>query len=61
MKFKKFMDLFDNWNGVTRVNDDHLECIVEDRTLNVAEREDLHNMEVVAFGFYDNVLCVRVR
>ena len=62
MRFKEFMNLFDNWNGITKVNDDKLQCIVKGNTYDVvAEREDLHNMVVVAFGFYDNELCVRVR
>lgn len=60
MKFKKFMDLYDNWNGVIRVNDNNLDMIVEGKTAYIAEKAELHNMEVVAFGFYDNILTVRV-
>ena len=86
MKFKDFMDLYDNWNGIVCVNDDHLHPIVISTTHKImdcipmlsfytyttdaierdmvndnAKYEKLFNMEVVAFGFYDNELCVRVR
>lgn len=75
MKFKDFMDLYDNWNGIVCVNDDNLHPIVISTAhkimdciplLNNGEwfddnYEKLFNMEVVAFGFYDNELCVRVR
>jgi len=62
MKFKDFLNLYDNWNGITRVNDNDLNVIVEGNTCKIAEeRNDLHNMEVVAFGFYEGVLTVRVK
>lgn len=64
MKFKDFIDMYDNWNGLTVVNDDDLKMLVRDRTFLVAENEDymdLWNMEVISFGFYDNELCVRVK
>lgn len=62
MNFKEFMELYDNWNGVTRVNDDNLNMIVEGNTCRIyEENEDLHEKEVVAFGFYDGILTVRVR
>ena len=62
MNFKRFMDMYDNWNGTTRVNDNKLNMIVEDKTLTIMEnRKDLYNKEVVAFGFYDNSIVVRVK
>ena len=74
MNFKQFMDIYDNWNGITKVNDDTLEVVVKGNTVDIMEclvpfRErtivedysELFDMEVVAFGFYDNELCVRVR
>ncbi len=62
MKFKDFMELYDNWNGITRVNDNDLNVIVVGNTCKIVDaRVDLHNMEVVAFGFYDGVLTVRVK
>jgi hypothetical protein len=71
MKLKQFMDLYDNWNGVTVVNDNNLDRIVMGTThrimsciptlINVESYEKLFNMKVVSFGFYDDELCVRVK
>ena len=74
MTFKEFMEMYGNWNGVTKVNDDDLNTIVIGRTIKIMERMETFNpatkvknytelfgMDVVAFGFYDNKLCVRVR
>ena len=61
MNFKDFIDLYDNWNGVTVVNDDKLSCRLINNTALVAEDDSLWDMEVVSFGFYDNQLCIRVR
>lgn len=62
MKFKEFMDLYDNWNGITVVNDDDLNLIIKSKTSTLMMTcHDLFNMEVVAFGFYDNELCVSVK
>lgn len=62
MKFKEFMEMYDNWNGTTRVNDYNLNTIVEDRTVDIMDtRKDLFDKEVIAFRFYNNIFCVRVR
>ena len=62
MNFKDFMEMYDNWNGVTRVNDNDLNMIVEDRTNIIMDnRTDLYDIEVVAFGFYDGLMTVRVK
>lgn len=71
MKFKELMSLYDNWNGTTKINNNNLETIVIDRTINIMEYiptlngienyDKLFEMEVVAFGFYDNEFCVRVK
>ena len=64
MKFADFMDLYDNWNGTTRVNDNELNPIVEMRTvmlMDLRENQNLFEKEVVAFGFYDDVLTVRIK
>lgn len=74
MKFKQFMDMYDDWNGTTKVNDDNLDTIVIGRTLDIMEcvkdfnpmtkvhnYAELFEMKVVAFGFYDDELCVRVK
>ena len=41
--------MFDNWNGTTKGN-----------TWDITHEEFLLDLEVVAFGFYDDELCVRV-
>lgn len=62
MNFKDFMEMYDNWNGVTRVNDNDLNMIVEDRTNIIMDnRKDIYDKEVVAFGFYDGLMIVRVK
>lgn len=74
INFRQIMDMYDNWNGITKVNDDELEVVVKGKTVdimeclvpfsertNVESYDELFEMEVVAFGFYDNEFCVRVR
>lgn len=74
MTFKQFMEMYDNWNGNTKVNDDSLNTIVCGATIDIMECiEPIHElskvknygalfaMEVVSFGFYDDELCVRVK
>lgn len=62
MNFKDFMEMYDNWNGVTRVNDNNLDMIVENQTgIIMDNRKELYDKEVVSFGFYDNVLTVRIK
>ena len=74
MTFKQFMEMYDDWNGITKVNDDSLDTIVYGKTIDIMECvEPIHElskvenynalfeMEVVAFGFYDDELCVRVK
>lgn len=74
MKLKQFMEMYDNWNGITKINDDNLDTIVKGRTLNIMEYvenfhpmtkvknyKELMEMEVVSFGFYDEEFCVRVK
>lgn len=62
MTFKEFMDLYDNWNGCTKVNDDDLNEIVTGLTRWIMDhRHELFDREVVAFGFYDDTLTVRLR
>ena len=74
MNFKTFLEMYDNWNGITCVNDDDLNLIVGGRTVDIYDRiapfwetssiksyEKLFESEVVAFGFYDGEFCVRVK
>lgn len=62
MNFKEFMEMYDNWNGMTKVNDNNLNTIIEDKTINIMESyHDFFTKEVIAFGFYEDTLCVRVK
>ncbi|MBT9841487.1 hypothetical protein [Blautia sp. MCC283] len=61
MPFGALLELYDNWNGETKVNDDNLEMITKGKTLDIFEqRKDLLDRTVVAFGFYDNLFIVRL-
>lgn len=60
--FKDFMDLYDNWNGAIRVNDNELNPIIEGNINVIMDaKEELFNKEIVAFGFYSGVLTVRIK
>lgn len=61
MKLRDFVNLYDNWNGILVVNNDNLDPIVKGKVEVALSYENVHEKEVVAFGFYDNELCVRVR
>lgn len=61
MKLYDFVNLYDNWNGILVVNDDNLDPIVKDKVEVALSYRNVHEKEVIAFGFYDNELCVRVR
>ena len=62
MKLREFLNLYDNWNGVVCINDDDLNLIIKDKPSCVLSSPgDLFIREVLAFGFYDNELCVRVK
>lgn len=71
MKLKQLMDLYDNWNGITCINDNDLNNIVRGRTLRIMDHKSplrrgysyhtLFNMEVVSFGYYNDEFCVRVK
>jgi hypothetical protein len=62
MTLKKLVEMYDDWNGITKVNDNNLKCIVKDKTLIIIEtRKDLLSREVVSFGFYDNEFCIRIK
>lgn len=61
MKFYDFMKMYDDWNGITRVNDANLKTIVEEKTYVIMDtRADLWSRKVIAFGFYEGVMTVRV-
>ena len=61
MKLRDFVNLYDNWNGILVVNDDNLNPIVKNEVEVALFYGNVREKEVVAFGFYDNELCIRVR
>lgn len=61
MKLRDFVELYDNWDGILVVNDDNLEPIVKGEVEVALSYGNVCEKEVIAFGFYDNELCVRVR
>lgn len=74
MTLRKFLDLYDSWYDRVVINDNNLNMIVEGVIANIMERttefrfdssvndyDVLFEMKVVAFGVYDEELCVRVR
>lgn len=61
MKCKEFLEMYDNWNIDTVINDDELNPIIKGRPDRILSRSNLGEKEVVAFGFYDGELCVRVK
>lgn len=61
MKLREFLNMYDNWNSIICVNNGNLDLIVKGKPDIVLSHKDTYTKEVVAFGFYDNELCVRVR
>ena len=68
MKVREFLDLYDNWNGTTKINDDNLKCIWIGKTSTIGfnDKKDkrlsnIKNLEVVSFGFYSGLLTIRVK
>lgn len=61
MKLREFLYMYDNWNGIVCVNDDSLNLITKGKPDIVLSYKNVYEMEVVAFGFYDDELCVRVK
>lgn len=69
MKLVVFLEMYDDWNGRVRVNNDVLDTIVKGTIHKIVDDiydpnsklSYLMDKEVVSFGFYDNELCVRVR
>lgn len=59
------IELYDNWNGTLVVNDKNLKCVLRtdfnrlEKSYEI-KRQALYFAEVMAFGFYDGELCVRV-
>lgn len=67
MNLRELLDLYDNWNGMLKVNDDSLQTLYRGKTMDFAFTDgmyydaELMKRQVVAFGFYDNEFTVRVK
>ena len=67
MDLEKFGEIIDNFlkeNHVQMLIDmpeGTIEPIVKDKTSAIVENERFLDCEVVAFGFYENEFCVRIR
>lgn len=70
MKVYALLDLFDNWNSRITINDNDLNPIIKGKYISkIVEKctdpdgcySGVLLMEVVAFGYYDHELTVRVR
>ena len=61
---QNFLDLYDNWNGNLVINDEdcnHYATVNFSKlTTWLCDHTDVANAKVMAFGFYDGELCVRV-
>ena len=61
---RTFLDLYDNWNGKLIINDEDCEPYAtvnfSNLTTWLCDHTDIANARVMAFGFYDGELCVRV-
>ena len=61
MTLQAFLEMYDNWNGQTKVNNNNLEMITQMCTMDLYDnRKDLLDCMVVAFGFYDEIMTVRL-
>lgn len=61
MRLKKFLEMYDNWNGDVVINDDELKPIIKGLPSYILFWGNVDEKEVVAFGFYDGELAVRVK
>ena len=56
MKLGTFLEMYGNWNGKALINDNSMNKIVQDRTINIYEqRKDLLERTVLTFNFYNGI------
>ena len=59
MKLGKFLEMYGNWNGKALINDNSMNKIVQDRTINIYEqRKDLLERTVLTFNFYNGIIII---
>ena len=64
MRLKDLLDVYDNWDNDIVINDDDLKPILKGRIMDLYNDEkidDFLDWDVVAFGFYDGEIAVRIR
>ena len=61
MRLKKFLEMYDDWNHEVVINDDELNPIIKGLPSYILFWGNVGEKDVVAFGFYDDELCVRVK
>lgn len=64
MRLRDLLDAYDNWDNDIVINNDNLEPILKGRVMdlyNDGELDDFLDWDVVAFGFYDREITVRIR
>ena len=58
---KSFLELYDDWDGMIKINDYNTNTIIESTGADIYEnKKDLLYKTVVAFGFYNDALTVRL-
>ena len=62
MTLEEFLELYDNWNGYTVINcaDLSLYARVLTHRIHNGNYKKILTCKVLAFGFYDGELCVRI-
>lgn len=59
MKLGTFLEMYGNWNGKALINDNSMNKIVQDRTINIYEqRKDLLERTVLTFNFYNGIIII---
>jgi hypothetical protein len=61
MRLEEFLEMYDNWNSDVVINDDELNPIIRGRPSYILSWGNVGGKKVVAFGFYDGELAVRVK
>ena len=60
LTLRQLLELYDNWNGMIRINDINLDKLDEIKINHMVEDYEYLDANVMAFGFYDDTLCVRL-
>ena len=53
--------MYDNWNDVIYINDNNLNRLAEENPEIIYHNPNLAEKKVVAFGFYEENLYIRVK